>query len=430
MNEGARQKNNLTNQNGQGRTQRGGSQKGRSKTKKGFPLFWICYLLFVIIMVSFWIWVVKYVKKSLVLYEQSQPAKTMDTVLEQFRQTGLEQYMTVDGEISRFEAAADYTAKFQGDMRGKILFYLPAKGYQDPAAPRYELFADGEHIGFCTLKETSAEPFFLNLLTMSEWTLDKVELETVSGNEGVEVTVPDSYQVYINGIRADDRELTGEVFVPREFTYVSGYVEVPGFVTYRTGGMLQEPKVEIRDRSGQTVLEMDGNAADESGSESGISYGTAYEIQREDQLLKVEIKGFPESDMPLELSDMALENTERYTNFFSVDLPGCRGSVSPIKDMFPSNSYYLELADTYRREDMWMYSSHNAPVFRNETVGHYIRYSDDLFSCEVYFDKDMLLHKTGKVKVDTTNFRLYYGLLEGEWKILDIVTLLGNEEAE
>ena len=77
---------------------------------------------------------------------------------------------------------------------------------------------------------------------------------------------------------------------------------------------------------------------------------------------------------------------------------------------------------------MWMYSSHNDPVFRNERVDHYVRYSDELFSCEVYFDKDMLLHKTGKIKVDTTYFRLYYGLLGGEWKILDMVTLLGNEE--
>jgi len=419
MKERTLQKNNRTNQYGQGRTH-----------KKGFPFFWVFYLLFVIIMVVFWIWVVKYVKESLVLYEQSQPANTMEKVLEQFRQTGLEQYMTVDGEISRFETAADYTAKFQGDMSGKILFYLLAKGYQDPAAPRYELFADGEHIGFCTLKETSAEPFFLNLLTMSEWALDKVELESVSGEESVEITVPDSYQVSINGIPVDDRELTGEAFVPQEFTYVSEYVEVPSFVTYRAGGMLQKPKIEIRDRSGQTVLEVDGKATDGTESESGISNGTAYEISRDDRLIKVEIKGFPESEMPSELSNMALENTERYTNFFSVDLPGCRGSVSPIKDMFPSNSYYLELADTYRREDMWMYSSHNAPVFRNETVGHYIRYSDDLFSCEVYFDKDMLLHKTGKVKVDTTNFRLYYGLLDGEWKILDIVTLLGNEAAE
>ena len=124
---------------------------------------------------------------------------------------------------------------------------------------------------------------------------------------------------------------------------------------------------------------------------------------------------------------MALENAERYTNFFSADLPGCRNSVSPIKDMFPSDSYYLELADTYRREDMWMYSAHKTPVFSDERVDHYVRYSEELFSCEVFFNKSMYLTRTGNTKVDTTHFRLYYGYLNGQWKILDIKTLLENE---
>lgn len=131
--------------------------------------------------------------------------------------------------------------------------------------------------------------------------------------------------------------------------------------------------------------------------------------------------------MPNDLKSMVLEQTERYTNFFSVDLPGCKGSVSPIRDMFPKDSYYLDLADTYRREDMWMYSDHNAPVFKNEKVDHYVRYNEEFFSCEVYFDKEMVLKKTGKKKVDTTNFRMYYGLLDGEWKILDMATLLASE---
>ena len=72
----------------------------------------------------------------------------------------------------------------------------------------------------------------------------------------------------------------------------------------------------------------------------------------------------------------------------------------------------------------WMYSDHDAPVFMNESVSHYVRYTEVFFSCEVYFDKKMKLKKTGRDKIDTTHFRLYYGLLDGSWKILDIQTLL------
>lgn len=390
----------------------------RGPKKKRLPLFWIFYVIFVVGMILFWMRVVKYVNDGLVRYEESQPVNTMERVMEEFRVSGLEQYVNIAGDISRFEKAEDYTEAFQKQLKGKILFYLPAKGYQDPTMPRYELFADGEHIGYCSLKEISSEPFFLHFLSLSEWALDSVELESIVGEKAVEITVPESSQVFLNGLPMDERELTGEATVSQEFTYVQDYVAVPRFVTYRAEGLLKEPMIEVQSGDELTVLSVDGRNDAENPD---------YDIVVTDGLISVTAKGFQESDMPKELAQMVLENTERYTNFFSVDLPGCRGSVSPIKDMFPADSYYLDLADTYRREDMWMYSSHNAPVFKNETVNHYIRYSNELFSCEVYFDKEMLLHKTGKVKVDTTNFRLYYGLLKGEWKILDMVTLLNEE---
>ena len=97
--------------------------------------------------------------------------------------------------------------------------------------------------------------------------------------------------------------------------------------------------------------------------------------------------------------------------------------MKPIADMFPKDSYYLELADKYRKEDMWAYSAHIEPTFENENVSEYIRYSDELFSCEISFDKRIVL-KTGAVRVDTTHTRFFYGYVEGGWKILDMQTIL------
>ncbi len=48
-----------------------------AKKKKGFPFFWTFYLVFVIIMVIFWIRVVKYVNEGLIRYEACQPEKAM-----------------------------------------------------------------------------------------------------------------------------------------------------------------------------------------------------------------------------------------------------------------------------------------------------------------------------------------------------------------
>lgn len=383
-----------------------GMQRKRKAAKKGFPLFWILYAIFVLAMVIFWIRVGAYVKKSLVLYENSQPKYAMDAIMADFREKGFQDYMTIDGEVSRFETTDAFAQEFQGRVKDKILYYALAKGYQDPSAPRYELFADGEPVGFVTLKETSSEPFFLKLLTLSEWALDKVEMPSVKGEKQVKVTVPDTYQVKINGILADEREIQSEAETSQEFTYASAYVTVPHFVTYRVTGLLRTPKVEVLDQSGNLV---------------------SVAITEKNNVTEGSLKEFAVSEMPDDLRKMVLENAERYTNYFSVDLTGAKQSTKPIRDMFPEDSYYLDLAETYRREDMWMYSDHAAPTFKNESVSNYVKYHDEFFSCEVYFEKEMKLTKTGKVKVDVTNFRLYYGLLDGKWKILDIVTLLNNE---
>lgn len=370
--------------------------------KKRFPFFWCFYLLFVVALAVFWFCIVDYVKKSLLVYEANQPDQKMEEVMERLKETGLEEYLQVSDDISRFETRENYLQEFHSRVDGRILFHTRAKGYQDTSAPRYELYADGELFGYVTLKEASSEPLMV-ILTLSHWDVDRVELIQADAKESVKVTVPDSCQVKINGITMDEREITDGGQMPEEFVYAAAYVEVPKLVTYETSGLLAKPAIQIVDQNGAVVEAQE----ERNGQQTVVSLGQ-----------------FSETEMPADLAAKVLENAERYTNFFSVDLNGCRNSVGPIKDMFPDDSYYLELADTYRREDMWMYSSHNAPVFRNEEVSHYIRYSEDFFSCEVYFDKDMLLHKTGTVKVDTTHFRLYYGNLDGQWKILDIVTLL------
>jgi len=379
----------------------------RTRKKRGFPLFWFLYGIFVIAMVIFWVRAGIYVKKCLVRYEASQPRNAMDAILVDFKQRGMDDYMSIEGEISRFETEEQFAKEFQGRVKGKILFYGQAKGFQDPAAPKYELFADGDPVGIVTLKETSSEPAFLNLLTISQWALDKVEMPSVKGEKSFRVTVPNSCKVKVNGILADERELTGDEEMASEFAYSAAYVEVPKFVTYEASGLLETPKIEIFDKDGAPV---------------------ACDFQEKNGVTTASLKSFEESEMPSDLAEMVLENAERYTNFFSADLTGSKASTAPIRDMFPSDSYYLDLADTYRREDMWMYSDHGTPTFKNESVGHYVRYNESFFSCEVYFEKEMKLTKTGKIKVDVTNFRLYYGLLDGKWKIIDIVTLLTGEE--
>ncbi|MBR1853295.1 MAG: hypothetical protein IJ794_09175 [Lachnospiraceae bacterium] len=374
---------------------------GMMTGKRRFSLFWCFYVFFVIAMVLFWFAVGEYVKNGLVQFEESQPANTMDKLLASFEQEGFDQYLTV-GELSRYETAEEYAKVFAGMMAGKTLSYALTKGYQDPAAPQYEIYADGEPIGTVVLKEVSAKPL-LKLLTISEWEPEQVEIAALPADHVVEIAAPVGYQVCLNGIPAEERDKAGTGEIPEEFTYASAYVKVPAFETYRVEGLIGSPRITAYDQTGKGVL-----------------------VEREegDKVIRAKVAAFTESEMPGELSAMALDHVERYTNFFSGDLPGCHSSVAPLKDMFPADSYYLEMAETYRREDMWMYSDHDTPRFKDEVVGHYIWYNEELFSCEVSFTKEMLLTKWNSMREDKVNFKLYYGLVDGAWKIVDMQTLL------
>lgn len=369
--------------------------------RKRISGFWIGYFLFVAAMVLFWFAVGEYVKNGLVQFEESQPANTMDALVASLEQEGFDRYLTV-GELSRYETAEEYAKVFEGVMAGKTISYAPSGGYQDPAAPQYEIYADGEPIGTVMLKEVASKPL-LKLLTISKWEPEQVEFAALPADHVAEIVAPVGYQVCLNGIPTEERDKAGSGEIPEEFTYASAYVQVPAFETYRVEGLIGSPQITAYDRTGK---------------------GVAVEREEEDKVIHAKVAVFTESEMPGELSAMALDQVERYTNFFSGDLPGCHSSVAPLKDMFPADSYYLEMAETYRKEDMWMYSDHDTPRFKDELVGHYIRYNEELFSCEVSFTKEMLLTKWNSMREDKVNFRLYYGLIDGAWKIVDMQTLL------
>ncbi|MBR1702374.1 MAG: hypothetical protein IJ716_10515 [Lachnospiraceae bacterium] len=373
------------------------------RKKRSASGFWIFYACFVAGMVIFWLCAAGYVKKGLVKYEENQPERTMDGLLTKLSEEELGAYLNAEISVSRFETQEDHAEALRQKIAGKELSYRVVRGYQNPSAPEYELLADEEPFGHVTLKEISAQPF-LKLLTISQWAVDRVEIDPPKADLAVEVSVPDTFLVYFNGIPADDRELVrGEEAVPQEFTYAAEYVKVPQFLTYHVEGLVKRPVIEIRDRNG-------ASAAIEETEQDGVIYA--------------EVAGFAESSMPEELSKMALQHIEQYTDFFSGDLPGSHASVKPLQTMFPEDSYYLEMAETYRKEDMWMYSSHDSTSFQDEVVDHYIRYNDELFSCEVSFTKKMRLTKWDSMREDKVHFKVYYGMVKGEWKILDLQTLV------
>lgn len=370
------------------------------KKKKRVPVFMICYLCFLATCIVFWLLVICYVQKCLVRYEAAQPEYFVEGLTEKLT-GGMSSIFKVGEAPTRFESAEDIAAYYDKSIQGKTIVWQQDKASYDVSSPVYRAYADEVPVGVLTLREASSEPLMF-ILTLCEWEVADAKPLFADPAESVTVAVPEQFSVFVNGEALGDGELTGNAVVPEQFRYAGEYVAVPRIVEYHVEGLFEKPEIEICDASGTSV-----------------EYEESYEAGH----TQITVDTFPVSEMPPQLAAQALENAERYTNFFSRDLPGCRNSVEPIADMFPKDSYYLELADNYRREDMWTYSAHSTPSFENENVSGYIRYSDELFSCEIYFNKRIIL-QTKELRIDTTHTRCFYGYVEGSWKILDIQTIL------
>lgn len=372
--------------------------------KKRIPVFLICYLIFLAVCIGFWCVVIGYVRGCLARYEASQPERLVEELEARVRAEGPGSVFARDIETSRFESSETVVDYYDRKLQEKELTWRQDKSSYSASAPVYRFYAGEEWLGSVTLREVSSEPLMF-ILSLSEWEIASLEPAVAEGRESVTVTAPDSCSVLINGEAAGEGERVGDETVPEQFQYAAEYVTVPKIVEYRVEKLFERPEVEILGADGKTV-----------------AYTESYEAGR----LQIEADAFTVSEMDPELSARVLANAERYTNFFSRDLPGCQTSTAPIADMFPKDSYYLILAEKYRREDMWMYSGHNAPHFEKESVTNYIRYSEELFSCEIYFEKIIPLagRMPGVIRTDITHERVFYGLLDGEWKILDMQTLI------
>ncbi len=372
--------------------------------KRKFPFFLVGYLVFLLVLISFWAYVLRYVQESLLTYEAAQPEHTVEMLARELEEGNVEMYLSFPHTENEFEQADLVKQDYLSFLSGKEIQVEKSADSYDAQNPIYNLYADNKKVASVKLKETASEPLMF-ILTVQEWEIAEVSPVLEISSQEILIRVPDNCTVEINDKEADPAKyLTGNEWELEELKYASAYTAVPKVVEYKVTGLMEKPKIRIYNNLGQEL---------------------AYTL--EDNL--AEYDSFPETPIEgeaEELAQAALENAVNYSNFFSKDLPGSNQSVEPIKYMFPEGSEFLELAENYRRHDMWMYSDHREPSFAGQKVSDFVWYSDTLFSCNVYFEKTMVLTKTGEVRTVITNDTYYYADFGGQWKIVDMRAVVGE----
>lgn len=367
-----------------------------TERKHGGAGYWIFLAVFTLLLAAFWGLLIGYVYQCMMTYEAAQPERLVERTVRDLGDGSL--LDTLEFPHSRFEDEAACRSAYAAAVEGKELTFQKTAGSYDALSPVYEVLAGDSPVATVALRAKSSRTLML-LLTLQEWELDSVTPVLELGGAWT-IVAPDTFTVRVNGQKLDGREFTGERQEIEEFRYAAEYTDVPALVEYRVEGLIQEPEVEVLDNLGRPVE-------------------TAEDGER-----RLRADQFAPSEMDEGLAHQVLKNAEDYSDFFSGDLEGSSRSTRPIRHMFPEGSYYLELAENYRLHDMWMYASHHAPVFSQEQVSSYIEYGDDFFSCEVYFDKKMVISSTGQVRHDITHTRYFYVRQDGRWVIADMQQII------
>lgn len=367
------------------------------------------YLVYLAVLILLMMVFLLYARKTLILYEASQPQYLMDALI-----AAPDLTLSMNTAVltfNEFETLEDYQDQLRRLLEQNDLQYHFLKESYTDGTLTYGIYAGETPIGTAVLKPESTSTRLI-AIPITDWRLASLDAYEEHGDYSASITVPDNYTVKINDIPLTDTYIT-ESTPYEELEYCEAYVSVPKQVTYQVSGLKQPAQI--------TVFNADGHELPLSVAASATPAVTATAENSSGALSGNTVLSYlpAEEEISAQLRSTVLDAVETYSNFFSRDLPGCRESVDPIRELFPEDSIYLTLADQYRREDMQIFSAHTNTHFLNENITEYIPYNDRCFSCRVSFDKSMTL-SGGREMIDTTDNVYFFVLQNGSWLIADI----------
>lgn len=366
------------------------------------------YLILICALIIASLGFLNYVRDSLNLFEAAQPEYYMDNVLSSIRAMSAEELAAAIefpelGE-SRFN---DIDANRVERARQLLDSDLTWSG-GTPAGGTvvYELFSGGKKTADITIRSIG-EQVRLGLLSIPEWSLSKITY-VVPNTFAYDITYPSTYRVLVNGLELDERGHTTTFPLPG-YEYEDKYVQFPVMVSCHIDNLLEKPVIKVYNNLGEEIhFEITDNKVDVAP----IFYPSE----------------FPD-ELNLELD--VLEIPKTWSRSLTMDLSGPLHGLEEARARFIKGSDFWDMAYAYATGiDITFVSDHTLNLFTNESVTEYIRYTDDGFSCVVYFEKNMTLNR-GAVRTDMFHNRLFFvfyddtadGVDNSRWCISDMQSI-------
>ncbi len=320
-------------------------------------------------------------------YEDSLPYHTAEAITQKFNDHDVDfivSSMTSKPVVTAFESENVVTEYVESMISGKTFVYVETDSSREDEPEYYIKTDDGILVARVELQEDKSVSLPYGF---KAWKQESLEFFTAASFD-VDVTAPETYTVYINGVEVTDDYLDGEI-VPSELTqYVDPYAVIPGTANYLVKGLYKRPTV---------------TAVDYLGNECECVYDS-----QNDKYIVGFIKDFEGRE---ELEEFAISFTSTFANYISQDA----GNYA-LDKYFPSGSSALSYIK--RNSSRELYTRHGAVSIHNEEIKDVIVYSDEVVYMEIYVEQWMEMYwGSDEPEVIPTDAHVYFVYINGRWLV-------------
>lgn len=367
------------------------SNANQKNGKKKLNFFLVFLISWLVLVTAFIAWFLlrfnNFAAKYEAEYEDSLPYHTAEAITQKFNDHDVDfivASMTSKPVVTAFEEETVVKEYVESMINGKSFVYVETDSSREDEPEYYIKTDDGVLVARIELKEDKSvsRPY-----GFKSWEQESLEFFTAASFD-VDVTAPETYTVYINGVEVTDDYLDGEI-VPSELTqYVDPYAVIPGTAKYLVKGLYKRPTV---------------TAVDYLGNECECVYDS-----QNDKYIVGFIKDFEGRE---ELEEFAISFTSTFANYISQDA----GDYA-LDKYFPSGSSALSYIK--RNSSRELYTRHGAVSIHNEEIKDVIVYSDEVVYMEIYVEQWMEMYwGSDEPEVIPTDAHVYFVYINGRWLV-------------
>lgn len=201
------------------------------------------------------------------------------------------------------------------------------------------------------------------------------------------VTIPENFTLQINGQAPECSPILKD---NTDYQYITEYTEVPLLAEYKFSSLAKAPTFTVTDNLGTA---------------------THYLLTKGGELNLTSQTGIAELPDSLAAALDPLSIAKKWSLFMTNDLEGSLNGYYNMRDFLVRGSYYDTVAYQWATNiDITFISDHTFrnPAFSKESVSNVVVYKDTCFSCDIYFEKHMILTRTGKLQDDIFHRRMFF----------------------